>query len=238
MKRSILNFILDGVSLVVMLSLIGTGLVMRFVLPPGTGGLQRGEPHKLLWGLGRHDWGAVHFWLAAAILVLMIIHVALHWTWICNLVRQLVRRPPPADVAGWHWQRNLYGIGTLLVVLGLIAGFLAIAFAAAEDRPGVPGHRRAPGAPAHRRTPDLGQPAEPRADDHARSGAWIQGWMTLSQASQTSGVPVEYIIEKLGLPADTPADEQLGRLRRRYGFQMEDVRRVIAQYPAPQAEGQ
>jgi hypothetical protein len=43
-----------------------------------------------------------------------------------------------------------------------------------------------------------------------------------------TGVPARDIIAKLGLPADVPLDETLGRLRRRYGFEIEQVRVVIA----------
>ena len=71
MRRNTLNFIVDLVSLLVMLGMIATGVVMRFLLPPGTGGRHGDGPVKSLCGLGRHDWGDVHFWLGVAIGVLM-----------------------------------------------------------------------------------------------------------------------------------------------------------------------
>lgn len=52
-------------------------------------GGQGGEHIKQLWELGRHDWGAVHFWLAVGFIVLMVVHLVLHWTWIKSYVKSL-----------------------------------------------------------------------------------------------------------------------------------------------------
>jgi len=30
----------------------------------------------------RHEWGAVHFYLAILFVALMVVHIILHWTWI------------------------------------------------------------------------------------------------------------------------------------------------------------
>jgi hypothetical protein len=40
-------------------------------------------------------------------------------------------------------------------------------------------------------------------------------------------VPVEHLRISLGLPLGVSEGERLGRLRRRFGFQLEDVRRAI-----------
>jgi hypothetical protein len=90
MRRTTLNFIIDSISFVNLLLLAATGAIMRWVLPPGSGGGQgygfrggRGAGEvKLLLGLGRHDWGTIHFILALLFLFLMLVHLYLHWTWI------------------------------------------------------------------------------------------------------------------------------------------------------------
>jgi hypothetical protein len=89
MSRSTINFILDLVSLINLLGLMITGIIMRYVLPPGTGGLGRiahgggrGQHIKQLWSMTRHQWGDVHFWLSAVFVVLMLAHIVLHWNWI------------------------------------------------------------------------------------------------------------------------------------------------------------
>ena len=84
------NFLVDLISFMDLLLLAATGVILRWVLPPGSGG---GHGHgfgggrgaaetKTLLGLGRHDWGDVHSVLALVFLLLMLLHLYLHWTWI------------------------------------------------------------------------------------------------------------------------------------------------------------
>jgi hypothetical protein len=89
-KRTTVNFILDLVGFLNLLALAGTGSILRWVLPPGSGGgygrgfrggRGAGEVKELL-GLARHDWGSVHFGLAVLCVVLMLVHIILHWSWI------------------------------------------------------------------------------------------------------------------------------------------------------------
>lgn len=96
MKRSTLNFITDLVSLIILLTLVISGFIIKYVLPPGSGGRGRvqhdgrGQEHiKTLWSIGRHEWGDIHFYLAVLFVVLMAVHIFLHWRWIRNYLRTL-----------------------------------------------------------------------------------------------------------------------------------------------------
>ncbi|MHC4395183.1 MAG: DUF4405 domain-containing protein [Planctomycetota bacterium] len=96
MKRSSLNFIIDLVSFTNLLCLAFTGLIMKYVLPPGTGGRGRllhdgrgTEEIEELWSMTRHQWGDIHFYLAILFAVLMTIHIVLHWAWIKNYFKSL-----------------------------------------------------------------------------------------------------------------------------------------------------
>lgn len=53
----------------------GTGLLLAFRMPPGSG------RRLTALGLGRHDWGDWHTWLSYAFLALIAAHLALHWRW-------------------------------------------------------------------------------------------------------------------------------------------------------------
>jgi len=97
MKRSSLNFIVDLVSFVDLLGLASTGFIMKYILPPGTGGCGwllyggRGREHiRDLWSMTRHEWGAIHFYLAFLFVILMVVHIILHWTWIKNYFKSLL----------------------------------------------------------------------------------------------------------------------------------------------------
>ena len=96
MKRSSLNFIVDLVSFLNLLGIVFTGCIMKYILPPGTGGrghrlhegLGRGHI-KDLWSMTRHEWGNVHFYLAVLFVILMAVHIILHWSWLKNYFKSL-----------------------------------------------------------------------------------------------------------------------------------------------------
>ena len=98
--RSTQNFILDLVSFSNLLGLTITGLIMKYVLPPGTsgigrtlhGGTGRNVQVKELWSMTRHELGNIHFYLAVLFIILMITHVILHWRWIKSYAKSAVSR--------------------------------------------------------------------------------------------------------------------------------------------------
>ncbi len=137
MRRNLLNFIVDAVSLIAMAGLVATGLIVKYVLPAGSGGHGRGGGLKV-WGWSRHDWGDLHFYIAVGILVLMVVHVALHWRWICAVARNWFVAAP----GGPHrTARIMAGLAFVVLLCGGTGGFVWIAAENVEgDMP--PGHGR------------------------------------------------------------------------------------------------
>jgi hypothetical protein len=98
-KRGTVNFIVDVVSFIDLLCLACTGFIMKFILPPGSGGYGRGfrggrssEQIKELWSMTRHEWGTIHFYLALLFVFLMIVHIILHWEWIKSYFKSVFGR--------------------------------------------------------------------------------------------------------------------------------------------------
>jgi hypothetical protein len=52
----------------------------------------------------------------------------------------------------------------------------------------------------------------------------------LREVAEATGVPVDHLKSSLNLPVGTSEHERLGRLGRRFGFQIDQVRRAIATY--------
>jgi len=109
MRQATVNYIVDAVAFLDLISLTATGVIMKWVLPPGSGGGHgrgfrggRGpEDVKQLLGLGRHDWAEIHFILSLLFVFLMLIHLVLHWSWIKTCTRAILfpSRPAPCDPA-------------------------------------------------------------------------------------------------------------------------------------------
>jgi len=55
----------------------GTGLLLQYRLPPGS----RGGSGMNVAGMSRHEWGDLHSWIGLVFIVLIVVHMALHWRW-------------------------------------------------------------------------------------------------------------------------------------------------------------
>lgn len=119
-SRPKINLMIDIVAFVSAVLLIATGFLLEYTFPPGSGhleteglgvgpgGLRR--PVLLLWGLTRHEWGNIHFYLATALMAILSLHLVLHWQWIVCMVQG---RPKEGS-----------GIRALIGILGLAAVLL------------------------------------------------------------------------------------------------------------------
>jgi hypothetical protein len=256
--KSRLNYAVDFLTLLLILAMIGTGIVIRYVLPPGSGGHGGGE-RLLLWGLDRHEWGGLHFWLAVALSAVMLLHVALHWKWICGITRRWIGRVRGGGVRASR--RAAYGVAFFALVALLVGGFTYLSWTSVEV---VPGDHHGRGRHSRRSVASVGQgsdaaheleavPETPRheedgrpssrgggrarpkrADEHREhhhhaDGALVRGSMSLREVARVSGFDVSELKELLGLPATVSGSERLGRLKRRFGFEIEDVRKLIAE---------
>ena len=106
MKRNLLNFIVDLGSLVDLLGLVCTGYIIRYALPPGSGGFGRQlhdgqgrEQIRILWSMSRHEWGTVHCYLAIMFVVLIVVHLILHWNLIKCCFKLLCDSSQKADLS-------------------------------------------------------------------------------------------------------------------------------------------
>ena len=97
MKRTKLNYIVDFIGFINLLCLVVSGFIIKYILPPGTGGRGQ-ELHggqglgrtKALLSLTRHQWGDIHFYFSAAFITLILLHLILHWTWIKNCSKSIL----------------------------------------------------------------------------------------------------------------------------------------------------
>lgn len=209
MKRPQLNFLVDAASFVAFLLLLSTGLVLRYQLPPGSGGIEghgsgRGTANRLvtlLWGQTRHDWGKIHLWIAVALLAALAVHLILHWKWIVCVLRGTRR-----EASGW---RFCLGMVSLVALIALVA---APFIAPTVDVPRGDLQNLREATPSHIDATDWGE---------------LRGSSTLREAAAEGGVSVEYLRTQLGLGDDASPDDRIGPLLRDSGKRMSDLRRLL-----------
>ncbi len=202
-RRTATNFVVDAVAFAAFVLLVATGLVERYLLPPGTGRFQS------LAGMNRHQWGEVHFWIAMVLMTALAAHILLHWNWIVCVIRGR-----KTEASGYRVALGIVGLFGLL-------GLSAAPFLATVEQTGEPGRRR------HQEPREQGSGDAPSDSGSSGLGDQIRGSMTLEQVERMSGMSADRILRELGVPPDVSRDETLGRLRRTYGFEMHDVRRIV-----------
>jgi len=112
MKRLLDNLHVDLIAAALMVAMVATGFILRFPLPPGT------NKAMSLWGLTRHQWGTVHFWISICLVTLVGMHVGLHWQWIIVTVnRRLGRNTSPSK------SPLVSGLATAVVIAAALALF-------------------------------------------------------------------------------------------------------------------
>jgi hypothetical protein len=227
MRKNTLNYIVDALTLIAIVGMTGTGLIVRYTLPAGSGG--RG---LVLLGMDRHEWGGLHFWMAVGLGALLVLHVALHWAWVCGTTRRLLRRGAKGGQARSGWD-NAYGVGFLVVLSGAIVGFVLLANASVEvSAAKAQEHEREHESP---RSSSPGSGRHGAEEDGHGGGASheesIRGSMTLIEAAQALGVSVNELLDRLGWPMDTPVDERIGRLSRERGMEMSEARELMTTAP-------
>lgn len=116
MSRTIFNITIDALATLFLIGMIATGYLLRFPLPPGT------NKKLMLWGLSRHEWGAIHYWISIALLLIIFLHIAMHWSWIVSVLGKRI------------FKRDSDSLPTIssgiIVATIFIALFLLFAFAA------------------------------------------------------------------------------------------------------------
>ena len=126
MTRTLINLFLDTSLLINFSALIFSSVITRFIFPPGPDA--RGWR---LWGLSYDQWASVQFATIAVLALGVLVHVMLHWSWVCGVVAtHLARDKKPRLNEG---MQTLYGVGLLIVLFNLLG--LAIAIAALTIRP-------------------------------------------------------------------------------------------------------
>lgn len=123
-RRTVLNYWVDLGLLVVFLTLSWVTGVTQFVFPSG--------PEAFacrLWGGDYGDWRDIQFGLTVAFGLGVLLHLMLHWNWLCSVTNTHLRNRPPGRDDG---SRTLLGVGVLVAILHVIGIGLLLAWAGIE----------------------------------------------------------------------------------------------------------
>ena len=119
LSRTLVNFWLDAMLGGVFVLLSITAVIVQFVFPPGIAA--RGVS---LWGMSYGQWCSLQFALIATLGLGVLVHVMLHWSWVCGvLARRILGQSSLPD----DGIRTIYGVGLLIGLL--LSGAVAVGLA-------------------------------------------------------------------------------------------------------------
>ena len=243
-----LNLVIDTLMFLVLAAVAGLGFLMKFVLLPGykINEIYGTDTDLFFWGLDRHQWGAIHLYLALAMVFLLIFHIIFHWSSIVCIFKRMV----PGRTMRWVITLIVTILGIVLVVVPVIVKPEVAEHQRILHRNRVEGEY---GTGLHRRqneqlteeqstpevittTPETVESEEPAGQQdredteavevHLHNQVDIDGTMTLGDIAARYNLSVEELAAAIDVPTDY-AYERLGRLRRRYGFDMDDLREFV-----------
>ncbi|SHE82473.1 protein of unknown function [Mariniphaga anaerophila] len=238
-----INLILDGIMLILLALIAGVGFLIKYVLVPG---FKRNELYGSgvelnLFGLDRHQWGDIHLYLSFAFLLLMLLHIVLHWKMICCIFKQMVGRQSSRRTIS-----VCVGVVTLLL---LAAPFLIKPDVSPVER--KYSHRQEMlqrneillegSLSQHSASVNTGklsnekQAVEKRRKnqsgvrhEHSNSELDIFGSMTLTDVSKKYAISESKLATAMGIPQGK-SGERIGRLKREYGFDMSELKSKVAE---------
>lgn len=200
MKKADWQYLVNTLLFICMVGIILIGLLLGLVIPEGP---STPESSKYFLNLHRHQWGNIHFYLSLAFILLIIIHLTLDWKWIKARAKKLFN-------TGWKT--------ALLTTAGISILLLFVIWLFYPKEPGAyEGYGTGRGRTEAVQT----------ADD--QDFITVTGQMTLEELEKTINIPAQRITEALGLPAKVSRKETIGRLRKKHGFSLVDVRDVLTE---------
>ncbi len=121
-SRTEINFLLDSILLLLFVAVCTCAVILQFVFPA-----EKQEGWRL-WSRSFSDWSRYQFTLLAAMALAVLLHVMLHWSWICGVLSsRFDNKTTRRTAANDDPNRTLWGVGLLIVIVNLVGAVIAAA---------------------------------------------------------------------------------------------------------------
>jgi len=211
MKKADWQYLVDTLLFICIVGIALIGIFLAFFIPKGPSAL---ESSKYFLNLHRHQWGNIHLYLSLTFIFLVIIHLTLDWKWITTRAGKIFKK-------GW----KVALLSTALVSI-LVIFFFWLFY---PKEPGAYEEYGRGSGKGGGRVNSQATNAAHREDLGAQDPSLITvtGKITLLDLEKTTRIPVSRITEALKLPSNVSEKETLGRLGKKYGFTMVELRDVL-----------
>lgn len=124
-NKTVTNFWLDTFLLLNFLVLCWASIVLRYVFPPA-----EKSSGWTIWGWGYNAWADMQFISLCVLAAGILLHVMLHWSWVCGVVAKWRRDRSKQAASGNKTDTGtgtLWGVGLLILICNLVGLGIAAA---------------------------------------------------------------------------------------------------------------
>jgi hypothetical protein len=246
MSKAKINLIIDAILYLLLVAITGLGLLIKYVL---VAGFERNEIYGsdvelYFLGLDRHQWGTIHLILGFGFVFFLLAHIVLHWAMIKCIYRKMFSNSIIRT-----------SLAALLLVFTILIGVVPL-FIQPKISDSMLHHRNNKnyGEIKHINTDDcnseilqkdeffnlnrtekiknrsLNQFQESKRNhsvNHEHNNIEVFGSFTLIEVAEKYKIPVSELAAVIKVP-ERFSNRRLGRLKREYDFDMDDLRDYIS----------
>lgn len=229
MKKSKLNFIINGLMFLCMSAIAGIGFLIKYTLIPGQQRwiVYNDNVELYMLGMDRHEWGTIHLILGYVLLGLLVIHIIYHMKAISGVYNQIFQRK--------LIRKLIFILFITICVLFFIVPFLIHPTISkleyGKGRLNVSSNNN-----LDREGRAISEKGELKnieflnVSRHSNLILEVRGYMTLNEISKKHEVPIGFIKTRLKIPECVSCEEKLSWLRKRYNIRINDVKKTITDY--------
>ena len=219
-RKSTFNFYIDAILLFLLCFLLGVGLLLEYVLITGEEKIAQlgGNFEQTLFGLDRHQWGDIHLYTGIIFLVIMILHIVLHWEMIVGLFKRIF--------GGFIFKKSLT---IFFAAICCFAIFFALLFEPALGDEKL-NHRNKQISlastginPSHQAENDSAKTREYKNKQMGlRNNNFmnIRGYMTLKDVCKEHNINQSVLLEELNIRDNLAPSSTFSMIRKKYGVKM------------------
>jgi glucan phosphoethanolaminetransferase (alkaline phosphatase superfamily) len=206
-----------------MSAIAGIGFLVKYTLISGQERwIVYGNNLELyLFGMDRHEWGAIHLIIGFVLLGLLVLHIILHYDIIICVYNRTFQK------------KLVYKLITILFIT-ICSLFIIVPFwvnpEISKIEIGEGRHAITDYSPTKRKNNTKSIETVKRSNMTVE----IRGYMTIEEISKKFKVPGEYLKTSLNIPESVPDNQRLSWLRRKYNIEMNDVEKIIKEYQETQ----
>ena len=130
MSKTLLNFVLDSILAFSFLAVLWSATALQFVFPPAFH-----AQGWSLWGWNYEQWARFQFLSLCIVAVLILLHVMLHWSWVCGVATQRLGKRLGRKITLDDSHQTIVGVGMLIGLLHLLGVFYLSALLTVRPAP-------------------------------------------------------------------------------------------------------